>query len=94
MNSVLRINQHPIRPRELEVWKLIARGVPTKEIEVLLGATKNTVLSWRRNLYRKIRVNCSAQAALAAVRHGVIHVEVIEFYGNTTVHTARQSRAC
>lgn len=72
----MKIGQHWLTPRQVQVWKFIAEGVPSKNIAVEMGCTESTVDSHRSNLYAKIGCACAADATRAAVRYGIIQVPI------------------
>jgi len=78
MKPHIQINGYRLTEREHAVWQGVALGLPSKEIAGALGTTTDTVMAHRRNLYRKLGVNCAARATLEAVRHGVVAVEVLK----------------
>jgi two-component system, NarL family, response regulator LiaR len=58
--------------RELEVLDLVARGLPNKLIARELGVSEKTVKTHVGNLLRKLGVTDRTQAALYAVREGLV----------------------
>ena len=61
-----------LTPRELEVLELIARGRPNKLIARELGIAEKTVKTHVSNLLRKLGLTDRTQAALYAVREGIV----------------------
>lgn len=61
-----------LTPRELEVLELIARGRPNKLIARELGIAEKTVKTHVSNLLRKLGLTDRTQAALYAVREGLV----------------------
>ncbi|KAF0807623.1 putative DNA-binding response regulator [Alcanivorax xiamenensis] len=59
--------------RETDVLRLLARGFTRGEISEALDITANTVASYTKTIYRKLGVSGRAEAALQAVRLGVIN---------------------
>lgn len=64
-----------LSPREVEVLRLIARGLPNKEIGTMLDVVEGTVKIHVTNILAKLRVSDRTQAVLAAVKHGIIQIE-------------------
>lgn len=78
--SRLRLQELPFQPeggpgltgRELEVLRLMAQGLTKPQIGDVLGISLNTVKRHASNLFDKIGVNDRAQAAVWAVRQGLV----------------------
>jgi two-component system, NarL family, response regulator LiaR len=60
--------------RELEVLGCVARGLPNKVIAQRLGVSEKTVKTHVGNLLRKLGVTDRTQAALYAVREGLVQL--------------------
>lgn len=58
--------------RELEVLRLIARGMSNKEIAAELVISQNTVRNHVRNILEKLRVRSRVEAAMYAVREKLV----------------------
>jgi two-component system, NarL family, response regulator LiaR len=61
--------------RETEVLRLVARGQSNKEIAATLSITEKTVKTHVSNILDKLDVNSRTQAALYAVRIGLVSAE-------------------
>lgn len=59
-----------ITDRESEILALITQGKSNAEVAALTYLSPNTVKSYIRNIYRKIRVSSRTQAVLWGVRNG------------------------
>ena len=59
--------------REEEVITLLAKGMTTKEIALLLNITPNTTAGYIKNVYRKLNVSSRAEASLEAVNLGLVN---------------------
>jgi len=66
-----------LRKRELEVLKLTARGMSNKQISSELNITDNTVGTHLVNIFRKLRVESRTEAALYALKEGLISTDDI-----------------
>lgn len=64
--------EEPLTPREQQVLQLAAVGLTHKEIACRLGITAKTARNHLANLYDKLGIHGRAQAALHAVRLGLI----------------------
>jgi HD-GYP domain-containing protein (c-di-GMP phosphodiesterase class II) len=82
VDGVLRAAGHRVRrargwpagltAREVEVLRLLARGLSKKQIAELLVITPRTAGSHVEHIYRKIDAANRAQASLFAMRHGLM----------------------
>jgi len=64
-----------LTPRELEVLRLIARGHANKRIALELGVAEKTVKTHVSNILGKLNVTDRTQAALLAVREGLVDAD-------------------
>jgi len=62
----------PLTPREIDVLKLIARGLGNLEIAEELCVSKNTVKTHVTNIFQKLEIKSRTQAALYALQEGLI----------------------
>lgn len=60
--------------REIEVLRVLARGLSMKEIAQRLGISPKTVDNHLQNLYSKIGVKTRSGATLFAIEHGLVEV--------------------
>jgi DNA-binding NarL/FixJ family response regulator len=61
--------------RELEVLRLVASGKPNKEIAAELAISERTARTHVSRILRKLHLSSRTQAALWAVREGLVEVE-------------------
>ena len=61
--------------RELEVLRLVASGKPNKQIAAELTISERTARTHVSRILRKLRLSSRTQAALWAVREGLVEVE-------------------
>jgi len=61
--------------RELEVLRLVAAGKPNKQIATELEISERTARTHVSRILRKLRLSSRTQAALWAVREGLVEVE-------------------
>lgn len=73
-HRVRRRRQWPagLSPREVEVLRLIARGLSTREVAAELGVAEKTVGSHIEHVYAKIGSSTRAEASLFAMQHGLL----------------------
>jgi len=64
----------PLTRRELEVLRLLAQGLDNAAIAQRLAVTKRTVQNHVSNIYGKLGVTTRTEAALCAIRHGLVQV--------------------
>ena len=63
-----------LTPRELEVLRLLARGLDNAAIARALVVTKRTVQNHVSNIYGKLNLTSRTEAALYAIRCGLVEV--------------------
>ena len=61
--------------RELDVLRLVAAGEPNKQIAAQLAISERTARTHVSRILRKLRLSSRTQAALWAVREGLVEVE-------------------
>jgi len=61
--------------RELDVLRLVAAGKPNKQIAAELAISERTARTHVSRILRKLELNSRTQAALWAVREGLVEVE-------------------
>lgn len=67
-----------LTPTEVEILKLIARGKSVKEIAAERHSSIHTIVTHKKNIFRKIEVNNIYEATKYALRAGMI--EMVEYY--------------
>ena len=70
-------DQHDLSVRELEILKLVATGASNKEIAKKLYISPNTVKVHLKNIFGKIGVISRTEAAMFAVRYGLVESDSI-----------------
>lgn len=61
-----------LSPRETDVLTLVARGYTVRDVANTLGMSYNTAAGHLKSIYHKLSVNSRAEAAMEAVRLGVV----------------------
>lgn len=74
----LNEEQSPLSASEIAVLKLIARGMTVKEIAAERTSSIHTIITHKKNIFRKIGVNTIHETTRYALRTGL--VELIEYY--------------
>lgn len=64
--------ENPLSQRELEVLRLIEKGLTYDEVASALGLTWHTVTGYLRRVYRKLEVNSKSQAVFEARQRGIL----------------------
>jgi DNA-binding NarL/FixJ family response regulator len=77
VRPAVRTSSHPehlkvLTPREIEVLRLIAEGLSTKQIAAQLNISFKTVVSHRSHLLEKLGIHESATLVRLAVRAGIV----------------------
>ncbi len=67
--------EHNLSERELTVLALVANGRTNKEIAVSLKISEKTVKNHIRNIFHKLKVSDRTEAAILALREGLINVQ-------------------
>jgi DNA-binding NarL/FixJ family response regulator len=67
----LELNE-PLTERELDVLKLLAKGLSNQEIAVSLHLSEGTVRNYLSTLFSKLGVSDRTKAAVLAIQHGLI----------------------
>jgi DNA-binding NarL/FixJ family response regulator len=63
---------NPLSERELEVLRLIEKGMTYDEVSQILGVSWHTVTAYLRRAYRKLQVNSKGQAVFEARQRGIL----------------------
>ncbi|MSU51475.1 MAG: response regulator transcription factor [Opitutus sp.] len=69
-----RVRRKDLSPRELAVLRLIVDGRSNKEIAQELQIGEESVKTHSRSLFQKLGVADRTQAAIEAIRHGIVHL--------------------
>jgi DNA-binding NarL/FixJ family response regulator len=67
-----------LTPSEIEITKLIASGLTTKQIAARKHISFHTVMSHRKNIFRKLNINNTSELIMYAIKNGLI--DNIEYY--------------
>jgi DNA-binding NarL/FixJ family response regulator len=70
-----RLKRGGLRKREMEVLEALVKGRSNKEIAASLFISEDTVKSHLKTLYARLDVQDRTEAVIAAIRHGIIHLE-------------------
>jgi DNA-binding NarL/FixJ family response regulator len=63
-----------LSPREMDVLKLVAKGLSNKEIATQLGLVVGTVKIHVANIFSKLGVSDRTQALVISVKRGIIEI--------------------
>ncbi len=70
-----RSRRQELTEREMEILQLIVKGRSNKEISSALFISEDTVKYHLKTLFTKLGVQDRTEAAISAVRHGIVHLE-------------------
>ena len=70
------VPQTPLTPREIEIVRLVAKGMIAKEIGKTLHLSTHTVYTHRKNIMKKLGINTSSELVLYAINSGILPQEV------------------
>jgi DNA-binding NarL/FixJ family response regulator len=65
----------PLTPREIDVLRLVARGMTNREVGQELGISHRTVQGHLASVYDKLQVNSRTEAVTQALKRGWIVIE-------------------
>jgi two-component system response regulator DegU len=68
----------PLTPRETEVLCLLGQGLDNAAIAQRLVVAKRTVQNYVSRIYAKLEVSSRTEAALCAIRHGMVQIPLVE----------------
>lgn len=71
-NRTKRSTKQPLSERELETLKLVVQGKTNQAIGQMLGISEKTVEKHLDSVYRKLGVSSRTEAAVRAVREGLV----------------------
>jgi two-component system, NarL family, response regulator LiaR len=77
-NPSVPVNIDRLNSREIDIIKLVARGVSNKEIALMLDLSLRSVKAHLTNIYLKLNVNSRTEAIATCLRKGVINVSDVE----------------
>jgi DNA-binding NarL/FixJ family response regulator len=63
---------------EIEIIKYISQGLTTKEIAAKKMLSQHTIITHRKNIFRKAKVTSTSELIMFAIRAGI--VDVLEYY--------------
>ncbi|NVO11214.1 MAG: response regulator transcription factor [Bacteroidales bacterium] len=75
--SKVEFQQH-LTPSEIEIIRMIADGLTTKEIASKKNISFHTVISHRKNIFRKAEINNTSELIIYAIKAGLI--DNIDYY--------------
>jgi len=67
-----RYGNIPLTATEQKIVQLIAQGMTTKEIAVQKNLSFHTIITHRRNIFRKLGINNSSELVMYAVKSGIV----------------------
>lgn len=70
-----RQHRPELTQREMDVLKMLIKGRSNKEIGSALFLCEDTVKAHFKTLFAKLKVQDRTEAAIHAIRHGIVHLE-------------------
>jgi len=70
-----RMMRTNVTPRELEILKLLAKGLTNKQIGNVFGISDNTVRNHVNSIIEKLEVSDRTEAATTAIQRGIINLD-------------------
>ena len=67
-----------LTPSEIEILKLICRGMSVKEMAAERVSSIHTIITHKKNIFRKLEVNNVYEATKYALRAGI--VDMVDYY--------------
>lgn len=74
-STKIKSNQHQLTQRELDVLKLLVKGLNTKDISEVLFISTHTVISHRKNISHKLGIKSLAGLTVYAIINELIGME-------------------
>ena len=71
-------NNQSLSQREKEIIRLVAHGLPNKEIADKLCLSFHTITTYRKNISAKLNIHSTAALTIFAILHGIVNPEEIE----------------
>lgn len=72
MENVSTSNLVHLNRRELEILRLLAKGLSTRKIADEIGLGSETVLWYRKGLHKKFKVHSTAELVYKAVEQSIL----------------------
>jgi two-component system, NarL family, response regulator len=69
-----RIGSEELSERELEVLRLMAKGMSNQQISTVLNIAESTVRFHANNIFGKLNVSDRTQAAIVALKRGIVRL--------------------
>jgi DNA-binding NarL/FixJ family response regulator len=70
-----RLQRADLSEIEMEVLQLLIKGRSNKEMSLSLSITEDTIKARLKTLFSKLKVHDRTEAAITAIRHGIVHLE-------------------
>jgi len=70
-----RMTRSSLTPRELEILKILTKGLTNKQIAHALGISDNTVRNHINSIIEKLEVSDRTEASTTAIQRGIIDVD-------------------
>lgn len=73
--EIVKEKLEELTTREVEVLKMLSKGLLNKEIAATLNISERTVKNHVSNIFKKINVSDRTQAAVFAIKHNIVDIK-------------------
>lgn len=73
--EIVKEKLEELTTREIEVLKMLSKGLLNKEIAATLNISERTVKNHVSNIFKKINVSDRTQAAVFAIKHNIVDIK-------------------
>lgn len=67
-----------LTPKEIEIIRLVAKGVPNKDLALRIGLSVNSVKTYLSTIFSKLNVSSRTEAVVVSLRSGILTQEDLE----------------
>jgi DNA-binding NarL/FixJ family response regulator len=78
INKKVHTGNGHITPAEIDIVRLITQGLTTKEIASQKNLSYHTIITHRKNIFRKLGITSTSELIMYAMRNGI--VDTTEYY--------------
>lgn len=78
LNSNNQIIKNPLSKREIEILKMLVKGLTNKEVAIILCLSVHTVVTHRKNIMEKTAIKSLSGLAVYAIVNGIMDIQDIK----------------